>query len=608
MLSRSGYGPRYDAAVMSEARQIPILDMVVELGIVRMRIGVSEAGMSYLPRSCMWVDQRSGMILHFEMTEPLTEYVSFILDSLSDLAERIGGVPGQIQLRDVKLAGGLKEVLEPAGIEIVVRESLPNLDSAVNGMMDFRGLGGGKREPGLLDVKGMTLDHLIAFAEAAKLFYEARLWNQLHDEELIVIEPAGPAGAQFAQVLGNGGQVFGLGFVPSMEASRAMAETGEIPRGGLWNILYGTIDEIPFEDGEAWEQRDLPVANEHAYALFLRRTRSGKFEYADPDQVVWAEGLMRALAATKEDEIDRGRWEKQVETLDGPVTYKFSLPVLLEEMAKEVALDPALAPDRQAEALMAAAHEARGRREVQLARRAVQLDPDSVPALMFLAQLAGDPDRALPLYQRATEAAQRKLGPEMFQNAAGHFWLIDETRPYMRARHMWAMSLLNSGEYEQAIPHFRDLLRLNPNDNQGLRYTLAEALLAAGKWDELDELLNKSHFADDATPQWLFTRALLEYRYSGDSPQARQKLLAAHESNPHVIPLLIGRKRMPFSPPSAFTPGSEEEAIDVVTDIRDGWAEAAGAIEWLEEAAPKARRKSAPKKTPSGKSKGRKRK
>jgi tetratricopeptide (TPR) repeat protein len=597
----------YDAAAMSEAKQIPILDMVVEVGIVRMRVGVSEAGMNYLPRSCIWVDQRSGMILHFEMTEPLTDYVGFVLDSLSDLAERIGGVPRQIQLRDVKLAGGLKEVLEPAGIEIVVRESLPNFDNAVNGMMDFRGLGGGKRKPGLLDQKGMTLDHLIAFADAGKLFYQARLWNVLHDEELIAIEPEGPPGARFAQVLGNGGQVFGLGFVPSLEASKAMAQSGEIPRGGLWNILYGTIDEIPFEDGEAWEQHDLPVADEQAYALFLRRTRSREFDYGDSDQVVWAEGLMRALAATKEDEIDRGRWEKLVETLKGPVTYKFFLPVLLEQMARDVPLDPASSPAQQAEALMAAAHGARGRREVQLARRALELDPDSVPALMFLAQLAGDVDRALPLYQRATEAAARKLGPEMFQNAAGHFWLIDETRPYMRARQMCAMSLLNSGQHEQAIPHFRELLSLNPNDNQGIRYTLAQALLAAGKWDELNDLLNKSNFVDDAAPEWLFTRALLEYRYSGDSPEARQRLMEAHQQNPHVIPLLIGRKRMPLSSPPSFTPGSGEEAIEVVTDIRDGWAEAPGAIEWLEEVAPKTHRKPAQNKKPPAKNKGRKR-
>ncbi|HSZ59660.1 MAG TPA: hypothetical protein VK797_28715 [Tepidisphaeraceae bacterium] len=578
---------------MSEAREIPILDVVVELGIVRMRVGVAEAGGGYLPRTCMWVEQRSGMVLHFEITQPLTDYVAFVLDSLSNLAEQMGGVPRQIQLRDVKLAGGLKEVLEPSGIEIVVRESLPNFDNAVSGMMDFSAIGGGKRQPGLLDVKGMTLDHLIAFADASKLFYQARLWNHLQDEELIAVEPEGPPGARFAQVLGNGGHVFGLGFVPSIEAHKAMIESAAIPRGGLWNILYGTIDEIPFEDGEAWEQHDLPVADEEGYALFLRRTRAGKSDYPEPSQLVWAEGLLRALAATTEDEIDRGRWEKHVETLNGPVTYKLSMPVLLEQLEREVRIDPSLGRIEQAEALTEAARDARGRRQVQLARRALELDPDSVPALMLLALLAGDDQRTAPLYQRATEAAERKLGPEMFQNAVGHFWLIDETRPYMRARQMWAVTLLNLGEYEPAASHLRDLLRLNPKDNQSVRYLLAQTLLAGGMLDELDDLLNQSRFSDDRSPEWLFTRALLAYRRSGDSPEARQKLADAQQENPHIIPLLTGRKRAAAREPLAFSHGSEQEATQVTIDIREGWVETPGAIEWLEQVAPKVRRKPA---------------
>ena len=40
--------------------------------------------------------------------------------------------------------------------------------------------------------------------------------------------------------------------------------------------------------------------------------------------------------------------------------------------------------------------------------------------------------------------------------------------------------------------HWRDLLRLNPNDNQGIRYVLAARLLELGRDRELAVLL-KAH-------------------------------------------------------------------------------------------------------------------
>ncbi|MNC94932.1 hypothetical protein D3C83_119220 [compost metagenome] len=40
--------------------------------------------------------------------------------------------------------------------------------------------------------------------------------------------------------------------------------------------------------------------------------------------------MLRALADTTEDEIDSGRWTKQVQTSDGAVSLTLSLPLLLE--------------------------------------------------------------------------------------------------------------------------------------------------------------------------------------------------------------------------------------------------------------------------------------
>ncbi len=626
---------------MSDNVEIPpVVDAVVELGVVRMRMGVgSSARESYRPRMCLWVDQRSGMILHFELTEPLESYVPLVVNSLGGVAKRIRGLPRQIQLRDPQLAGELRRVLERVGIEVVVRESLPMLDEAVASMMEFKRISGNP-EPGLLDVPGMTLDHVIAFADAARAFYEARPWRHLIDDDLIAIEsPVGPPGTQFTQVLGAGGSTFGLGFVASRQAHEDLRAGRGLPRGGIWSLLFGDIDHLPYDDGEAWERHGLAVAGPDAYPSFVRITKSKGETYPTPEQLVWAEGLLRALASTTEEELDRGQWDKHVEMLNGATAYKFSMPLLLEQMTGQNQADPAksfhaarigmepmlraigqqlagrgtmteaelnqfmqsvqgkpqaFTPTtgaERAQALCYQAYESRGRRQAQLARQALTIDPDCCDALVLLAERAGDPESALPLYKRAVEAGERQLGLDRFEKDAGHFWGIVETRPYMRARQQLALTLMELGEFEQAAGHFNELLRLNPNDNQGNRYHLAQCLLNGNQLDLLDTLLNRSPYKDDFTAEWAFTRALLEYRRNGDSPGVRRQLDEAQRRNRFVVPLLTGRAQMPPVSPSSFSPGGEDEAVVCVNQIAEGWHETSGAIEWLESTAAKVQRR-----------------
>ena len=47
----------------------------------------------------------------------------------------------------------------------------------------------------------------------------------------------------------------------------------------------------------------------------------------------------------------------------------------------------------------------------------------------------------------------------------------------MRARAGLAGTLLKLGDVVAALSHYRDMLKLNPNDNQGIRYILAGCLL-----------------------------------------------------------------------------------------------------------------------------------
>ena len=87
----------------------------------------------------------------------------------------------------------------------------------------------------------------------------------------------------------------------------------------------------------------------------------------------------------------------------------------------------------------------------------------------------------------------------MFEDDADEFWLIFETRPYMRARASLAAVLWRLGRREEAVAHQRELLRLNPRDNQGLRYRQANWLLQLRSCDELDRLF-ADHAGDGLAP------------------------------------------------------------------------------------------------------------
>jgi hypothetical protein len=317
----------------SEDNAPPLLDVTLELGLTRMQqlVGDSEDEI-YRPRICLVVDSKSAMIIAMEMGKLGEDELAVAGRALNETFARIKGVPRQIITRKPDVAAMLKENLQQFGVEVLVRESLPAAEEALQAIQSSGPLAG-PAEPSMIKTPGITLDHLIDFAEAGDLFYKAAPWQHLTDDDAIQIHsPAGPKGTAFAQVLGAAGQVMGLGFVSSLEEHENLQAGGGLPDKPVWNLLYGTLDELPCDDGELWETHSLPAANADAYPLFKRFSAKRKVSLPKPKELAWAEGLLRALAATTEDELDSGRWEKSVKTSEGPAVYSFSLPILLEQM------------------------------------------------------------------------------------------------------------------------------------------------------------------------------------------------------------------------------------------------------------------------------------
>jgi tetratricopeptide (TPR) repeat protein len=217
---------------------------------------------------------------------------------------------------------------------------------------------------------------------------------------------------------------------------------------------------------------------------------------------------------------------------------------------------------------------------VALAAKALEISPLCADAYVLMAQYAGRlSDERIDLLRRGVEAGRAALGDGAFDDDVGHFWGILETRPYMRARAGLAMALWERGDRVEPLEHLRELLRLNPNDNQGLRYVLAAYLLELGRDDELGAILDA--YKEDASAAVVWTTAVASFRRRGDSPESRRLLEAALAQNTSIAPYLLGERRLPGDAPPFITFGGEDEAIDYARDFAPGWAQTPGALEWL---------------------------
>jgi tetratricopeptide (TPR) repeat protein len=173
-----------------------------------------------------------------------------------------------------------------------------------------------------------------------------------------------------------------------------------------------------------------------------------------------------------------------------------------------------------------------------------------------------------------------RLGKEYFKENQGYFWGLIETRPYMRALVGQANCLWVTGEKPKALEIYRRMLTLNPGDNQGVRYLLLDTLLEMKNYADAEALIKEYQDVEDAV--WLFTKALLKYKYAGQTPAANKLLKKAHQHNPFVKAYLTGKKRIPHDAPTYYGWGDEDEAVLYAKDHLNHWRRIPGAVDWFE--------------------------
>ena len=481
-------------------------------------------------------------------------------------------------------------------------------------------------------VKGMTLDAVRAFAEAAREFHAARPWSLISDPDVIEVhEPVEPH-MRLVSVLGSGGVECGIGFHPTLSFLES-ARRGEEPTSDpdpVWMVTLGSPVEFPFSDADLWEDQGLALADDDAYPLAIGVFPGPRVRRPTPERLAYMEGLLRVLAEVTEDELDAGEWSRTVETASGPMEFRLSLLApeegdlpdskdLPDRRANERAIaeagrflatlppglpmeeinrhlrerltgsiddlpSTAATPRERAQDLAYRAFGARGRQRIKLAREALALDPDCADAWIIQAEECQDVERSVELYELALAAGRRSLPEDLLGDFPGSLWGHVEARPFLRALYGLAVMLPLVDREGEAVALLEECLAHDDSDSQGARYALVGQLLDQGRDDGALAILDR--YGDDISAIWPYARALIAWQREGDTEETRTLAREAVEANRHLFDHLTGRRRLPYEPVSGWSPGEISEGEFCNDILGDVWDSARAAVAWLESAVP----------------------
>lgn len=128
---------------------------------------------------------------------------------------------------------------------------------------------------------------------------------------------------------------------------------------------------------------------------------------------------------------------------------------------------------------------------------------------------------------------------KLFEESRGRFWLVLETRPYMRVRYAYTDALAQNGMMLAAVAECLDMLGLCPNDNLGIRYTLMH--LYAYMQDENAALALFKEHGSEYDSQMFLPLAVMYFKL-GNFKEAKkyvQQLAAVNKDTKKFLSTLV---------------------------------------------------------------------
>ena len=149
---------------------------------------------------------------------------------------------------------------------------------------------------------------------------------------------------------------------------------------------------------------------------------------------------------------------------------------------------------------------------LKYAKKSLKLDPENLDAAFFIAEIEADSYvDMLERTEKILEYGEKIMIEKGFMDKEniGSFWLIVETRPYMRVKFAYANLLKDCGMLIAAISEYEDMMRLCKNDNLGVRHSLMYLYAATENEKKAAKLYKKFEFFDSSL---ILSLSILYYR------------------------------------------------------------------------------------------------
>jgi hypothetical protein len=220
------------------------------------------------------------------------------------------GRPTRILLDDA----GLVQELQPRLAEIGVRCEYHAASSLVTNALREMDATMNRRppQPGLLSVKGVTLPLVAELFQAAADFHVEAPWRWLDNLAPLELHYPAEGPARYAVIMGSGGEEFGLALYQSLDDLRFQYQTQDpkqlFKKISSLSLTFGEPMLLSFEDLDAIEEHDWPVADPRAYPLVMKVVPPGKFVSPNAAEVALLAAVLRALPGfvTEALRADRG--------------------------------------------------------------------------------------------------------------------------------------------------------------------------------------------------------------------------------------------------------------------------------------------------------------
>jgi len=215
---------------------------------------------------------------------------------------------------------------------------------------------------------------------------------------------------------------------------------------------------------------------------------------------------------------------------------------------------------------------------------ALLLDPDCIEAYEYMGNKSPFAPFATAYFEKGIAIGRVKFGGKYMKENKGRFWGMHETRPFMRCLNNHADCLYVIGKVNESIAIQEEMIKLNPDDNQGVRDLLMLRLIETNeraKFMKYDKM-----FKEDFMAFPLFNRALFWFMVEGENESTNKLLKEAITANKIVAAKLLLKRRLKIVP-DTISPGQKSEAEYYAFFAKPVWENIEGALDWLKKHAGK---------------------